>query len=128
MFAKTDLFAAIDGDFIQTYPSEQLAKGEFVKVPFLIGTNADEGTAFGSGFGPGGQGVNTDEEFRQAIAEGGPDNETITILEALYPNIPALGIPAEATYSGPENFEGSQFKRVAAFCKSNLWMDIFHGV
>jgi len=109
----------MDGDFIQDYPSTQLSKGQFVKVPLLIGCNADEGTSFGAGEGPGGLGVNTDAEFSAAIAQGGPDNETIQILEALYPNIPALGIPDEATYSGPENssIEGSQFKRVAAYCK-----------
>ncbi|TVY52499.1 Lipase, partial [Lachnellula suecica] len=36
----------IDNDFISTYPSIQLSKGNFVRVPLLIGTNTDEGTAF----------------------------------------------------------------------------------
>jgi len=101
----------MDGDFIQDFPSSQLADGRFVKVPLLIGCNADEGTAFGVA------GINTDEELAAAIALGGPDAETIAILEALYPNIPALGIPSEETYSGPETpaLAGSQWKRSAAF-------------
>lgn len=37
----------IDSDFIATWPSDQLNKGNFVKVPLLIGTNTDEGSAFG---------------------------------------------------------------------------------
>lgn len=114
--AKADLFKVLDGDFIQDFPSTQLALGKFVKVPLLIGCNADEGTSFGV------DGINTDEEFATAIAQGGPDTETITILEALYPNIQALGIPSEATYSGPETaaIAGTQFKRSAAFCKLRL--------
>lgn len=37
----------IDGDFLSTWPSDQLAAGNFVQVPLLIGTNTDEGSAFG---------------------------------------------------------------------------------
>ena len=35
-----------DGDFIANTPSTQLKTGAFVKVPIIIGTNSDEGTAF----------------------------------------------------------------------------------
>ncbi|KAK6072615.1 carboxylesterase [Seiridium cupressi] len=100
----------IDGDFLQDYQSTQIAQGRFVKVPILYGTNTDEGTATGP------SGINTDEEFRAAIAEGGADNDTITIIEYLYPNVPAIGIPAEhALTTEEEGTYGSQWKRVAAF-------------
>lgn len=39
-----------------------------MKVPILYGTNTDEGTAISP------TGINTDEEFRAAVAQGGPDN------------------------------------------------------
>ena len=53
----------MDNDFISTYPSIQLSRGDFVKVPFLIGANTDEGTAFGAGKEPNGTGINTTAEF-----------------------------------------------------------------
>lgn len=83
----------IDGDFVQTYGSDQLESGAFVKVPLIIGTNSDEGTAFGSGYGPNGTGVNTDADFAAAVASGGVTNETVKIIEYLYPNIPAIVRP-----------------------------------
>lgn len=104
----------IDGDFIQKFPSEQLSAGEFVRVPLLIGTNTDEGTAFGSSFV-----VDTDAEFAADLALNGMDNATVQTLEILYPNVPAAGIPRPANYSSPENFNGAQFKRVAA-----VWGDL----
>jgi carboxylesterase type B len=100
----------IDGDVLQDFQSTQIAEGKFVKVPILYGTNTDEGTAIGPA------GIDTDDQFRAAVAQGGPDNETISFIEALYPYIPTVGIPlgyempadARATY-------GAQWKRSAAF-------------
>ncbi len=37
----------LDGDFIQDKTSLLLAKGKFVRVPIIAGTNSDEGTVFG---------------------------------------------------------------------------------
>ena len=34
----------VDGDFVARYPSEQLDRGDFVKVPIIIGYTTDEGT------------------------------------------------------------------------------------
>lgn len=102
--------SVIDGDFLQDYQSTQMAEGRFVKVPILYGTNTDEGTAIAP------TGINTDEEFRAAIAQGGPDNDTITMIEYLYPNVPAIGIPAEhALTVDEETTYGVQWKRAAAF-------------
>jgi carboxylesterase type B len=88
--------SVIDGDFLQDSQSTQIKDGRFVKVPTLYGTNTDEGTAIGP------SGINTDAEFRAAIAEGGADNDTITMVEYLYPNVPAIGIPAEHVLTADE--------------------------
>jgi triacylglycerol lipase len=102
--------SVIDGDFLQEYQSTQIAEGRFVQVPILYGTNTDEGTAIGP------SGVNTDEQFRAAVAQGGPDDETISMIEYLYPNVPAIGIPAEHALTAAEEVAyGSQWKRIAAF-------------
>ncbi|WDK18896.1 carboxylesterase [Colletotrichum graminicola] len=92
-----------DGDFITDFATNQLARGDFVKVPILIGANSDEGTSFGTGRGPNGT-VNTDEDMAYAVANIIPSqaNETTgkTIDElvkealALYPNDQAVGIPS----------------------------------
>lgn len=102
--------SVIDGDFLQDYQSTQIKDGRFVQVPTLYGTNTDEGTAIGP------SGISTDEAFRAAIAEGGPDNTTIAMVEVLYPNVPAIGIPAEHALTADEEATyGTQWKRVAAF-------------
>jgi carboxylesterase type B len=114
----------IDNDFIATYPSNQLSAGNFVRVPFLIGTNTDEGTAFGSGYGPNGTGVNTDAEWLQALNTTliSPSPDTAAIISALYPNIQALGIPSLTTFplvitpnSSVAASVGLQFRRIAAY-------------
>lgn len=69
-----------------------------------------------TGYGPNGTGVNTDAEFADALASNGMDNATVAILEMLYPNIPAAGIPSPANYSGPENFFGTQVRSIPNKC------------
>ena len=82
----------------------RLRDGRFPKIPILIGTNEDEGTAFGSGRGPNGTGVNTDADLRYAL-EGiiGADapqwtgksmEDLMDELMTLYPDIQAVGIPS----------------------------------
>ncbi|KAK1490083.1 lipase 2 [Colletotrichum tamarilloi] len=63
-----------DGDFVADAPGAQLAKGNFVKVPYIIGHNTDEGSAFIPGnnfdnatFYPTSK-IDTDEQFRAYIA------------------------------------------------------------
>jgi carboxylesterase type B len=104
----------IDGDFVTTYPSIQLSAGNFVKVPLLIGTNTDEGTAFT----PSGIPESTDADFTLALASTAipPNSTTSTILSALYPNTPALGIPSLSTF--PVNESASvpaQYRRLNAY-------------
>ena len=114
----------IDNDFIVTYPSTQLSTGKFVRVPLIIGANTDEGTAFGSGYGPNGTGVNTNTEWLQTLNSTGidPTSDTAAIISALYPDIQALGIPSLQTYpaiispsSAVAASVGIQFRRVAAY-------------
>lgn len=94
----------LDHDFIADYPINQLDDGRFPQIPVLIGTNADEGSAFGSARGPNGTGVNTDADMRYAL-EGiiGSDapqwtGKSLDVLMgellALYPDIQALGVPS----------------------------------
>ncbi|PQE23748.1 carboxylesterase family protein [Rutstroemia sp. NJR-2017a BBW] len=117
-------FPVIDHDFVHTYPSVQLHAGNFVHVPFLIGTNTDEGTSFGSGYGPNGTGVNTDAEFLDTLASTGipADSPAAKEITALYPNNQSVGIPSLSTYPTlytPSNplsaFVGLQFRRLAAY-------------
>ena len=93
-------------------------------MPLIIGTNTDEGTGFGSGYGPNGKGVNTDAEWLQVLNSTGisPSSSSAEILSALYPNIQALGIPSLITYpsiitpnSSLADAVGLQFRRVAAY-------------
>jgi carboxylesterase type B len=100
----------IDGDFIQTYPSLQIASGAFVHVPLLAGANSDEGNSFIPSYG-----ISTDAEFRTMVAAGGADAAAVATIEILYPNINAVGIPGPATYAGNETTYGTQFKRATAF-------------
>ena len=103
-------FPVLDGDFIADYPHNQLRRGHFVCVPVLIGCNSDEGSGQGGRVGPGGKGVNTDDEFRAAVVhQFGLDGRNLTESDAastpekagklvdellrLYPDIQAIGVP-----------------------------------
>ncbi|KAI5926301.1 Alpha/Beta hydrolase protein [Camillea tinctor] len=122
----------LDGDFLADHPSNQLRDGRFPQIPILIGTNSEEGTAFGSGLGPNGTGVNTDAEFISAIktkyisnnvlkASGKSEDEIVDEILALYPNIQSVGIPSlkswpEVVTPETENVEqlGLQYRRTSA--------------
>lgn len=101
----------IDGDLVAESGTKQLLDGEFVKVPLLHGTNFDEGT----GFAP--QGINTTDQFLAAVMADGPDNATAQTIAALYPDIPAIGIPATLAGRPPPSqaFLGAQWKRASAY-------------
>ena len=118
----------IDNDFIADYPTNQLKRGAFVKVPMIIGGNTDEGTAFGGGYGPNGT-INTDSDFRSAInptqpasAANNTGKTTASIIDtiaALYPNIQAIGIPSLETnpqiYTANNSQGGAQLRRMQAY-------------
>ncbi|KAF2721693.1 carboxylesterase family protein [Polychaeton citri CBS 116435] len=102
--------AVIDGDWFTQSAAEQLEKGDFVKVPYIIGCNADEGTSFGP------YGINTTPQFLDYLADQGIDNATAQDLAILYPDIPAIGNPS--TLDGRPQGEltgiGLQWKRTSS--------------
>ncbi|KAF9261947.1 esterase 1 [Marasmius fiardii PR-910] len=106
------------GGFIPDRPSRLFQAGRFARLPFIAGTNLDEGTLFT----PVNPNLNYDDASlrRQIIANLSPpdvslqtlDNAVERIME-LYPDIPALGSPFN---TGNETFGLPQgFKRFAAF-------------
>lgn len=125
------LGGVINQALVADFPVNQLSDGRFPKIPILIGTNTDEGSAFGQGKGPNGTGVNTDDEMRSAVeAILGPDAPTQTgksldeladELLALYPNIQAVGVPSLEKFPVIEEGDsiatalGLQFRRTGAF-------------
>lgn len=109
--AGANYVPVIDGDLVAQAASVQLEQGLFVRVPYLAGTNSDEGTSFGPSQ------INTTEQFlaycRQNPWSHISDNATASDLAILYPDIPAIGIPA--TIKGrPSPALGLQFKRTSA--------------
>lgn len=101
----------VDGDLLQDGPSESLARGHFnANVTIMYTTLTDEAAVFLFGATP-----NTDAEFAAAVATAGADNETVRMIETLYPNVNALGLPAG--YEPPKNDTtyGLQYKRNVAF-------------
>ncbi|ETS78719.1 hypothetical protein PFICI_08572 [Pestalotiopsis fici W106-1] len=101
--------SVIDDDFIMESGTKQLREGNFVKVPYMIGANADEGTSFSTKGA-----VNTTADFLKLLASWGLDNSTVTSLAALYPDIPEIGIPKTMVGRPPAGY-GEQYKRAAAY-------------
>lgn len=118
--SSADLFAAhpsqvwnplIDGDFLESYPSQVIQQGKFVKVPLLIGANSEEGTSFSI------KGVDNDTAlFDQLFTWRGYDLSPPTIrrLMELYPNDetspkPPYHIPPDVVF--PQN--GLEWRRTA---------------
>jgi carboxylesterase type B len=102
----------IDGDFFQDRAGAQLQNGRFVHVPLIIGANNDEGTSFGP------KGINNETAFLSYLASSNVPNASIPTIAALYPDIPAIGIPG--TFQGrPDSTQGLQYKRSSAFAGDN---------
>lgn len=128
---STNMEPATNQAAVADFPVNQLSDGRFPKIPILIGTNTDEGSAFGQGKGPNGTGVNTDDEMRAAVeAIMGPDapaqtgkslDELADEVLALYPNIQAVGVPSLEKFPVIEAGDaiatalGLQFRRTGAF-------------
>jgi carboxylesterase type B len=120
----------LDGDFIADYPSKQLSEGRFPKVAVVMGANSEEGASFGTGRAPGGGGISTNDELRQAVATiVGPDvkktagktvEQVVDELLFLYPNIQAVGVPGLDKWPVIQEGDavakvmGSQYRRSAA--------------
>ncbi|KAH7148264.1 Alpha/Beta hydrolase protein [Dactylonectria macrodidyma] len=98
----------VDNDFFVAPGDALLKQGKFVKVPLLLGTNFDEGTAYAT------TGINTDDQFLALVKANGVNASLAEDVAELYPDDPAVGIPA--TLDGrPGGSFGQQWKRVAAY-------------
>ncbi|KAJ7835984.1 extracellular triacylglycerol lipase precursor [Mycena leptocephala] len=101
------------GGLIPDLPSVLFKRGQFARLPFIAGTNQDEGTIFTSTT------INSTEALTElTISLVSPSvspatlNSSIQTLLQLYPDIPALGSPFN---TGNNTFGlSSQFKRGAA--------------
>ncbi|KAF5003892.1 hypothetical protein FDECE_9597 [Fusarium decemcellulare] len=103
------LSAVIDGDFMTDQGSNLLRAGKFAHVPVLLGNNFDEGTGYAK------QGISTDEQFQAYLKTFNFDADQVADLSLLYPDDPAVGIPASWTGRPDASTFGLQWKRVAAF-------------
>ncbi|KAF5870623.1 putative lipase 2 protein [Botrytis fragariae] len=117
--APREYMFAVDGDFIPEPNSVLLQAGKFAKVPYLIGTNFDEGTTVGS------KGVNNTADLNTYLIKEmlTLDNFSLSTIGYLYPDIPEIGIPA--TYEGRPPATpslGAQYKRASAV-GSDIIMD-----
>ncbi|KAG6867180.1 hypothetical protein C0993_005992, partial [Termitomyces sp. T159_Od127] len=108
-------------------PSRLFAKGQFARVPFITGTNLDEGTLF-TPFT-----INSEQQVHDSIiANFSPPIVTAQQLEAtaeklieLYPDIPALGSPFN---TGNETFGlSSVFKQAAAIDSKFSFSQLHYG-
>ncbi|KAJ7118439.1 extracellular triacylglycerol lipase precursor [Mycena crocata] len=101
------------GGIVPDLPSVLFKQGHFARLPFISGTNQDEGTLFTD------QTINSTEEINEAFVSMNSPSVSLTRLEEsvlkllqLYPDIPALGSPFN---TGNETFGlSSQYKRAAA--------------
>ncbi|KAJ3802306.1 esterase 1 [Lentinula aff. detonsa] len=111
---------AIDGEggFMPELPSLLFSKGTFAKIPFIAGTNLDEGTLFI----PPAINYTTEVIMNDIIANYSPPavpsvstgqlEDAVTHLLDLYPDIPALGSPFN---TGNDTFGLSPgYKRMSA--------------
>ncbi|KAG6864762.1 hypothetical protein C0991_007288, partial [Blastosporella zonata] len=102
------------GGLFPDIPSRLFARGQFARVPFITGTNLDEGTLFTP------RTITTEDQVRSTIiANFSPPivsmqtlDKTADKLLQLYPDIPALGSPFN---TGNETFGlSSVYKQTAA--------------
>ncbi|KAJ8495360.1 hypothetical protein ONZ51_g1780 [Trametes cubensis] len=114
------------GGVIPDLPSKLLAAGTFSRIPFISGSNLDEGTQFVS------TSLSSDDQLLQFLvnfidpAESGSTPSAVQSaangLMQLYPNDPAQGSPYG---TGSNTFGlGSEYKRAAAIA-GDIW---FHSI
>ncbi|KAH8661828.1 putative extracellular lipase [Ilyonectria robusta] len=113
-FAGLSFLPVIDGTLVPEYSSTALAKGRFVKVPLLIGTNTDEGKIFA------GMGVNTTDEFAGYITQypyiHTANNQTIRDLLEAYPELGTNSTHGQSDDTLPVSAPyGDQFLRTARY-------------
>ena len=96
-----------DGDFVQEYGSVQLSRGQFAKVPIIIGTNSDEGASFAP------NGINTTGQFEASLSSL-PESYRKDVLEA-YPDDLRVNVIQSLGNQRPSPRFGYQFRRAATY-------------
>jgi carboxylesterase type B len=96
-----------DGDFVQEYGSVQLSRGQFTKVPIVIGANSDEGASFAT------YGMNTTDQFEASLSTL-PGPYRSDILKA-YPDDLRVNVIQTLRNQRPSSRFGNQFRRVATY-------------
>jgi carboxylesterase type B len=104
-------------DLVPDLSSTLLAKGKFTKTPLLAGTNTEEGTLFTS------PDVESDEDIKALPYSGGIDDNTTTILMALYPNVDSLGLPTAYQTPSTNSPVGAQYKRAVALSTNQIFLN-----
>jgi carboxylesterase type B len=105
-----------DSDLIQDYGSVQLEKGQFVKVPIVVGTNSDEGASFSP------YNIDTTEQFAASLtASGLPPSVRDSVLKA-YPDDLSTNVIASLGSQRPAARFGQQFRRVATYIGDQLFI------
>lgn len=105
-----------DGDFIQDYGSAQLARGEFNKVPIIVGANSDEGASFAP------VGINTTAQFQAALAASGLPVTIQNILLQAYPDDLSSNVIQALGDQRPAAPFGQQFRRVATYIGDQVFI------
>jgi acetylcholinesterase len=104
----------VDGVFLKDYPTTLISKGQYAKVPLLLGANTDEGTAFGP------RGNNDEADIAANLARRYPTlkNASIDRILELYQDDPFHGCP----YNTGDGIlpTGIQDKRALS-----IWGDIY---
>ncbi|KAL3489122.1 Alpha/Beta hydrolase protein [Aspergillus germanicus] len=98
----------IDGDFVQTYRSQQIKRGGFVRVPIITGANSDEGASMSP------TGISTTGDFRATLSSFLPSSFQDAILKA-YPDDLSINVVASLGDQRPALPYGAQFRRSASF-------------
>lgn len=98
-----------DGDFVQDYGSLQLKRGQFTKVPIIIGANSDEGASFAP------YKINTTDEFAASLSSLGLPDAHVKLLLKAYPDDLSVNILQSLGNQRPSPQFGGQFRRVASY-------------
>lgn len=113
------LSAVVDDDFVVDLPARQLARGNFVKVPYLIGSNTDEGSSWVPReitwpYFPTVK-INTTHELLTRIAAFTHINSTVAKgIDMLYPANSTDQVLATYLNDLPDKM-GLQYKRLVTF-------------
>ncbi|KAG8749917.1 hypothetical protein FRC12_013164 [Ceratobasidium sp. 428] len=105
--ATTGPTTAPGDDFLPDQPAKLIHNGRFAKVPFISGSQLDEGTVFVDGAN-----ANSDQDLIDLAATVDISNKAMEELLQYYPTPPEYGSPYN---TGNQTFgQGTQYKRFAS--------------